>query len=457
MSTLKFTDTSRWDRIENHLAHATVERFAFAFTRTLYNGDTGPVLEVVDTALIADEDTEHDDTGWYVSDPALDRIHNQAITTGTGLAEFHNHRHGPPRFSPTDERGLQPTANYVLDLLPQRPYVAAVWADGQLHAEWWRTNDIDNPGTPPARHPLETVTVLGPHLRVLNTSAVHDPRFDRQLPLITDTDQAAVAAMRIAVVGAGGTGSHALTQLAYLGFRNLLVLDDDTVETSNLNRLVTAEPPDLGIAKTTVARRRIRSIDPGIRVTELPAITVDGEHPELNDVDLIIGCVDHDGPRQRLNQIAVSTRTPYLDLATGVNTTTSPTTIGGRAALILPGGPCLQCLDELDPAEVARWAKPAHQQQLDREHGYGTGTSNPAIVYLNALTVSAGLNELIMWITGSRPPARWLDIDLAGSASVPGSQLGPRKLPPRNPGCVACGAGLPATTYSPAAPQMSGR
>ena len=86
--------------------------------------------------------------------------------------------------------------------------------------------------------------------------------------------------------------------------------------------------------------------------------------------------------------------------------------IGGRAALILPDGPCLQCLGELDPAEVARWAKPANQQQLDRERGYGTGTFNPAVVHLNALTVSAALGELVAWITGTRPPARWLDIDL---------------------------------------------
>ena len=98
--------------------------------------------------------------------------------------------------------------------------------------------------------------MIGDHLLVLNAPAVHEERFNRQLPLINSSSQAAIAALRVAIIGAGGTGSHVLTQLAYLGFRNLLVLDDDEVDTTNLNRLVIAEPADIGIAKTTVAKRR---------------------------------------------------------------------------------------------------------------------------------------------------------------------------------------------------------
>jgi len=446
MSTMKFTNPEHWQQIEDHLASASGERFAFAFTRTFLDHDVngatvGPVLEVVDIALISDEDTEHDATGWYISDHAVDRVHNQAVLAGTGLAEFHNHRYGPPRFSPTDERGLQPTATYVLDLLPGRPYVTAVWAEGQVHAEWWAAAGgatIEKV----RRGVFDTVTVLGDQLRVLNagTSAARQlSRFDRQVPLVSAAGQAAIAALRVAVVGAGGTGSQVLVQLAYLGFRNILILDDDLVDVTNMNRLVTAGSRDVGLAKTTVAARRLRDIDPAIHVIELPGITVTGEHPELCDIDLIIGCVDHDGPRQRLNQIAVDTRTPYLDLATGVDPSISPAVVGGRVALILPGRPCLQCLGELDPGEIARWAKPADQQQLDRLHGYGTGVSNPSVVHLNALTVSAAIAELVAWISGARPPAQWLDIDINGGQRSPGTQVAVRMLPPRSSRCLACG------------------
>ncbi len=241
-------------------------------------------------------------------------------------------------------------------------------------------------------------------------------RFNRQLPLLGADAQASISSMRVALVGAGGTGSHAAVALAHLGFRNVLIFDDDLVETTNLNRMVTAEHADIGSPKNLVARRRMRAIDPLVWAHQLPGITVAGANPELHDVDLIIGCVDHDGPRHRLNQIAVDSRIPYLDIATGADDTAEPIALGGRVVFVLPGGPCLTCLEELDSAEVARWAKSADQQALDRRHGYGTGTANPSVVYLNGLTVNAALVELAAWLSGSRRPATWLDIDLVGSA-----------------------------------------
>lgn len=435
MSTLKFTRPGHWERIEQHLAEARGERFAFAFTKLLYNGENGPVLEVVDIALIGDEETEPSHDGWRLADRALDRIHNRAVATRRGLVEFHNHRLEPPRFSAIDERALAEMAPYAVDLLDGKPYAAAVWARGVIRADWWRRStdgDVE-------RKPFDTVTVLGDNIKVLNAPDTTDTRFARQTLLLGHRAQAALAALRVAIVGAGGTGSHVALGLAYLGFRNVIVLDDDLVETTNLNRLVTADHADIGSPKTIVTSRRMRSIDPMIEVQVFPGLTPAGEHPELHDVDLLISCVDHDGPRHRLNQIAIDTRTPLLDIATGVDDHLQPVALGGRVFLMLPGAACLTCLNELDSAEISRWAKPDHQQAVDRLHGYGTGVANPSVIYLNGLTVHAALAELCAWISGAREPARWLDIDLLGAVKSPGTQVGPRRIPGRVPGCIDCG------------------
>jgi hypothetical protein len=441
MSSLKFTQPTHWDRIHTHLAAAAGERFAFALTTVLSpTGTDGPILQVVDVMLIDDSDVDHDTTGWYIANQALDRVHNQAVRTGCGLVEFHNHRFGPPGFSHTDEAGLAPTVAYLLDLLPHMTYGAAVWADGALHAEWWRpTGDI-------ARGVFRTVTVLGEQLRVLNAAPIRDERFARQLPLLGAQVQGAIRRLRVAVVGAGGTGSHLTVNLAYLGFRDVVVLDDDTVEQTNLNRLVTAELADIGTPKNTVARRRMRGIDPNIKVQTMPALTPTGAHPELHDVDLIIGCVDDDGPRQRLNQIAIDSRTPYIDIATGVDARAQPAAIGGRVVLVIPGGPCLTCHHELDSAEIARWAKTTEQRALDREHGYGTGIANPSVVHLNGITVNAALAELIAWLSGARQPAQFLDIDLVGRPAHPGLQIGPRQARQPDVGCIDCVPSMPLPT-----------
>lgn len=433
MSSIRFTDPHHWSAIESHLAAARGERFAFGFTDLLSNEANEPTVEVVGVALIDDRDVEREANGWCVSDSALDRVHNQAAAAGHGLIEFHNHGLGPPGFSRTDDAALERMVPYMIEFLG-RPYAAAVWAQGTVHAEWWRAGADGNV----ERSEFTTVLVLGDHLQVLNARAVDGGRFARQLPLLGPSGQAAIASLRVALVGAGGTGSHAALQLAYMGFRDVVILDGDSVEETNLNRLVTADRADLGLPKNVVAKRRLQGIDQGCRVEVRGALTPGGALHELLDVDLIVGCVDHDGPRQRLNQIAIATRTPYVDIATGVDAGVDPPAVGGRVILVRPGRPCLTCLNELDSAEVGRWAKPVEQQALDRLHGYGTDATNPSVVYLNGLAVSAALAEIAAWIAGSRPPADWLEIDLFGEPGRPGTHVGPLEVGEPVHTCIDC-------------------
>lgn len=443
MSSIRFTDPDHWCAIERHLAAARGERFAFGFTDLISDGASEPTIEVVGIALIDDRDVEREANGWCVSDSALDGVHNQAAAAGHGLIEFHNHGLGPPGFSRTDEAALERMVPYMIEFLG-RPYAAAVWAQGTVHAEWWRAGADGNV----ERSEFTTVLVLGDHLRVLNARAVDDGRFARQLPLLGPSGQAAITSLRVALVGAGGTGSHAALQLAYMGFRDVVILDGDSVEETNLNRLVTADRADLGLPKNVVAKRRLQAIDQRCRVETHGDLTPSGTHPELLDVDLIIGCVDHDGARQRLNEIATATRTPYIDIATGVDASVDPPAVGGRVILVRPGRPCLTCLNELDSAEVGRWAKPAEQRALDRLHGYGTDTPNPSVVYLNGLAVSAALAEIAAWIAGSRPPADWLDIDLIGDRGRPGTHVGPLEVGEPLHNCVDCARRRPASARS---------
>ena len=293
------------------------------------------------------------------------------------------------------------------------------------------------------RSTFDSVTLLGDHYRILNAPKTSSPTFDRQVDLVTSTGQDTLAAMRIALVGAGGTGSHIAVGLAYLGCRDVVVYDGDVIEITNLNRTVTADPADLGTPKALVAQRRMREIAPDIRVEARPAITDTTPKTELANFDLIIGCVDHDGARDFLNDVAVTTATPYFDIATGVDTDLTPPVVGGHIVLVRPGHPCLHCHSLLDPVEVGQWVKPPHQQDLDHQHGYGTGVPNPSIVYLNAIASYTALAELAAWVSGVRPPAQVLRVDLSGYLTKPGAPLGPRIVvdtPARpDPTCFACG------------------
>ena len=70
----------------------------------------------------------------------------------------------------------------------------------------------------------------------------------------------------VAVFGIGGVGGFACEALARTGVGRLLLVDNDTVSESNLNRQIIALRSTLGCPKTEVMARRIRDIDPDILV-----------------------------------------------------------------------------------------------------------------------------------------------------------------------------------------------
>lgn len=97
--------------------------------------------------------------------------------------------------------------------------------------------------------------------------------------------QRRLAAARIGVVGAGGLGSAALLALAAAGVGELVVIDDDTVDVSNLHRQVIHGIPDVGRQKVASAAATIAAVSPETRVTQ-QAVRITAE----NALELLRGC-----------------------------------------------------------------------------------------------------------------------------------------------------------------------
>jgi len=90
--------------------------------------------------------------------------------------------------------------------------------------------------------------------------------FGRQALVVGGEGQAKLRRARVAVVGAGGGGSHVIQQLAYLGVGEILVIDPDVYEESNRHRVVLATHSDLGKPKMKIVERFIRKIGLGCRI-----------------------------------------------------------------------------------------------------------------------------------------------------------------------------------------------
>src|SRR5215510_2977417 len=73
----------------------------------------------------------------------------------------------------------------------------------------------------------------------------------------------------VMVIGAGALGNEVLKNLALMGLGKLFIVDFDHVEMANLSRSVLVRPEDNGKEKAEVAARRIKALNPDVKVQYL--------------------------------------------------------------------------------------------------------------------------------------------------------------------------------------------
>ncbi|MEP7034478.1 MAG: molybdopterin-synthase adenylyltransferase MoeB [Dermatophilaceae bacterium] len=111
---------------------------------------------------------------------------------------------------------------------------------------------------------------------------------------------------RVLVVGAGGLGSPALVYLAAAGVGTIGVVDDDVVETSNLQRQVVHGVEDVGRLKSESAQETLASINPLVRVVRHD-VRIDSTNALeiIGAYDLVIDGTDNFPTRYLLNDACV--------------------------------------------------------------------------------------------------------------------------------------------------------
>lgn len=90
--------------------------------------------------------------------------------------------------------------------------------------------------------------------------------FDRTIRLVGEEGQARLLRAKVALFGVGGVGSYALEALVRAGIGEMLLVDGDVVEETNLNRQLIATRATLGQPKSEVARQRALSIRPDMAI-----------------------------------------------------------------------------------------------------------------------------------------------------------------------------------------------
>jgi len=239
-----------------------------------------------------------------------------------------------------------------------------------------------------------------------------ETRFSRQEDLFGAAGQRRIAATRAGVLGVGGLGSFVGIELAYAGVGEFVLVDDDTVGMSNLNRLLGAVPGDAerGLEKTTVAARAIAAVAP-----EADVVPIDKpfEHPvareALGDVGVVFACVDDDAVRLAIAGFCCELAIPFFDLASDTGGAAGAGWYGGRVLFSGEGERCPSCMDLLDQRALAR-ATLSDAQRLEDARIYGVAHerlegTGPSVASINGVVASLAVSEFIKWRTGLAAPS----------------------------------------------------
>ncbi|EAU88818.1 NEDD8 activating enzyme [Coprinopsis cinerea okayama7 len=111
---------------------------------------------------------------------------------------------------------------------------------------------------------------------------------------------------KILVIGAGGLGCEILANLALTGFKDIHVIDMDTIDISNLNRQFLFRPADVGKPKAVVAAEFIMKRVPGVTVTPYFGKIQDKDEDYYMQFNLVICGLDSVEARRWMNATLVN-------------------------------------------------------------------------------------------------------------------------------------------------------
>lgn len=143
-------------------------------------------------------------------------------------------------------------------------------------------------------------------------------RFARHIVLkeIGGRGQAKLRAARVAVVGAGGIGSPALQYLVAAGIGQLAIVDDDSVDLSNLQRQTLFGVADIGAAKVETAASALARLDPAVTIARR-AIRIDATNARgvLSGADVVLDGTDNFATRLAVADAALALHIPLISAA----------------------------------------------------------------------------------------------------------------------------------------------
>jgi molybdopterin-synthase adenylyltransferase len=168
-------------------------------------------------------------------------------------------------------------------------------------------------------------------------------RYARHLVLdeVGEQGQQKLLQSRVLVIGAGGLGSPLLLYLAAAGVGALGVVDNDSVDLSNLQRQIVHTTDSIGTPKVESARRTLAHINPEVKI-EGHALRLDDSNAAdlIQQYDIVADGSDNFATRYLLNDLCYRLKKPLV----GAALSPFDGQLSTFKAYLGPPHPCYRCL-----------------------------------------------------------------------------------------------------------------
>ena len=320
----------------------------------------------------------------------------RALASDSAPILVHSHGVARPAFSDDDRRKERALFGAVSQLVNPWPTGTLLLGQGSAAGSFWLAGSN-------ARLRFRRLVVIGDVAELWPSSerdVLERPpreRLDRQTLAIGPASDRKLAEAVVAVVGVSGGGSHVVQQLTHLGVGGLVPVDDQTVELSNLGRMVGATLADVDrTLKTAVARRVAEGIEPSVAVTEVNSRFPSSESiAALKSADVIVACVDTFAAREAINAFASISDSAgrHRD---GVAVRRRAVGVGERPGhRVGSGSPVFALLVRDGPRARARASRAATRLRPKHER-----CGDPQVISMNGVLASEACNCVLDLLTG---------------------------------------------------------
>lgn len=419
------------------------ERFAF-----VYAGDEGDLLAnqvvTVDDEAMARQSKTACRPAPEIERERLSECYDQQLAPV--LAHSHPFS-ADPRFSSIDVESMGRFREWITGLFPDQSFGFAVVGTSGIEAvaddetrleaidvevlgEW----KLDRPVTGSnSRFAIDAANAESP--------TDEDQRYDRNIRAFGSDGQQRLESTSVGIVGVGGLGSMVAEQLSRLGVGELVLVDPDEVEESNLSRITGVFDHHIGEPKVTALREHLlKSSGGSLRLTTVQE-RIQNSPSALDECDIVIGCVDSVSARSFCNEYAVKQLQYYLDAGVRIDTPDRTSTgsrsgeimgdqgsiesnetavkeaaqtddqtveLTGYVHLVAPGSnACFDCLGRHDQAAARIEQLSPTERSAEQERGYIDDDElapEPAVVHLNGQCASKTVSVLVDLVTGVHTP-----------------------------------------------------